>query len=104
VDSFFKIKREQAGKLILINNAGVLGDIAFTGNQEWIHYQQVLAVNTIAPMILCEAFVKQFQQHAAEKVVFNVSSGAANKDIEGWAAYCASKAALDRFTTVCATA
>ncbi|MBC7485605.1 MAG: SDR family NAD(P)-dependent oxidoreductase [Cytophagaceae bacterium] len=47
-------------------------------------------------------FIKLFQHIEPERIIFNISSGAANKDIEGWAAYCASKLALDRFTTVCA--
>ena len=89
-------------KIVLVNNAGSLGHTVFVGHQHDSHYQQVMSINSLAPMLLSEIFVKQFQKHEAEKIVFNISSGAAQKDIEGWAAYCASKAALDRFTGVCA--
>lgn len=100
---FFKVKTHQAGdRLILVNNAGMLGNVAFVGQQKAEHYKTVFAVNTIAPIILCEAFIEQFQALTADKIIFNISSGAANKDMEGWAAYCATKSALDRFTTVCA--
>ncbi len=99
---FFKVKANKTDRLILINNAGMLGHVAFIGEQQANHYAATFAVNTLAPIVLCEAFVKEFQELEAEKIIFNISSGAANKDIEGWAAYCASKSALDRFTTVCA--
>lgn len=99
---FFELERLDFNRILLINNAGMLGDIAFVGEQEPGHYISTFTVNVIAPMIFNEAFVKQFQHAETEKIIFNISSGAANKDIEGWAAYCASKAALDRFTTVCA--
>jgi benzil reductase ((S)-benzoin forming) len=99
---FFKVKPSPGDRIILINNAGMLGNVDFVGHQTAAHYTNVFAVNTLAPILLCEAFVHQFQEADAEKLIFNISSGAASKDIEGWAAYCASKAALDRFTMVCA--
>lgn len=100
---FFRVKSEENDRYILINNAGMLGHIAFIGQQQQAaHYTQTFTVNTLAPILLCEAFIQQFQTANAEKLIVNISSGAATKDIEGWAAYCASKAALDRFTTVCA--
>jgi benzil reductase ((S)-benzoin forming) len=99
---FLKVKSAAQHRLVLINNAGMLGDVAFVGEQQAAHYISTFAVNTLAPVIFSEAFIKQFQQAEVEKLIFNISSGAANKNIEGWAAYCASKSALDRFTTVCA--
>jgi benzil reductase ((S)-benzoin forming) len=102
IADFFKLSFDKADRLVLINNAGILGNIAFVGDQDVLNYKNVMTVNSIAPMVFCEAFVKQFQHHPAEKIVFNISSGAASKDTEGWSAYCASKAALDRFTLVCA--
>jgi benzil reductase ((S)-benzoin forming) len=102
---FFKVHANQKDRFILINNAGMLGHVAFVGQQQRAkHYTDTFAVNTLSPIILCEAFIKEFQtaDSDSEKLIFNISSGAANKDIEGWAAYGASKAALDRFTTVCA--
>lgn len=86
--------------LVLINNAGTLGHIGFAGTLISAHYEQVISTNLIAPMLLSEAFINHFQAHTGHKVVLNISSGAAQKDYAGWAAYCASKAALDRFSTV----
>ncbi|MDB5256891.1 MAG: short-chain dehydrogenase [Chitinophagaceae bacterium] len=99
---FFKLQAGLFNRLILINNAGMLGDVAFVGEQQAEHYIATFTVNALAPIIFSEVFIKQFQNTDTEKLIFNISSGAASKDIEGWAAYCASKSALDRFTTVCA--
>ena len=99
---FFKVEPWDFKRVVLINNAGMLGDVAFVGEQQPEHYLATFAVNTLAPIIFSEVFIKLFQHTEPEKIIFNISSGAASKDIEGWAAYCASKAALDRFTTVCA--
>lgn len=100
--NFFNVKTNPNDKYMLINNAGMLGSVAFVGNQEAAHYVNTFTVNTLAPILLAEKFIRQFQELPGEKLIFNISSGAAAKDIEGWAAYCASKSALDRFTTVCA--
>jgi benzil reductase ((S)-benzoin forming) len=56
-----------------------------------------MTVNTIAPMILCQEFLRQT---ALEKklTIINISSGAANRPIPSWAAYCSSKIAMDRFS------
>ncbi|MDB5273859.1 MAG: short-chain dehydrogenase [Chitinophagaceae bacterium] len=101
-NDFLRSVSDLTQKIVLVNNAGSLGHTAFVGHQNISHYQRVMSINSLAPMVLSEVFVKQFQDQEAEKVVFNISSGAAQKDMEGWAAYCASKAALDRFTGVCA--
>lgn len=99
--NIFNVSPQDNDRLVLINNAGTLGEVAFIGQQSASHYAHTFAVNAVSPMIMCDAFIQQFQSFEGEKIIFNISSGAASKDIEGWAAYCASKAALDRFTTVC---
>jgi len=98
---FFTVEPWHFSRVVLINNAGMLGEVAFVGEQQAAHYISTFTVNALAPMIFSEVFINLFQHTEPEKIIFNISSGAANKDIEGWAAYCASKAALDRFTTVC---
>ncbi len=83
--------------ILLINNAGVIGNIKRLSDQEQLDCQEVITVNTIAPMILTAQLLKQAQPH--QKVtILNISSGAATRAIPGWASYCASKAALDRFS------
>ncbi|MDF2456501.1 MAG: short-chain dehydrogenase [Cytophagaceae bacterium] len=99
---FFTVEPWDFKRLVLVNNAGILGEVAFIGEQQAKHYISTFTVNALAPVIFSEVFIKLFQYTDPERIIFNISSGAANKDMEGWAAYCASKAALDRFTSVCA--
>jgi benzil reductase ((S)-benzoin forming) len=84
-------------EMLLINNAGVIGNIKRLSDQEHLDCQEVMTVNTIAPMILTANLLKQLPLN--QKItILNISSGAATRAIPGWAAYCASKAALDRFS------
>ena len=84
-------------EVVLINNAGVIGNIQRISDQHESDIQEVMTVNTISPMILCQEFLRQT---ALEKTltIINISSGAANRPIPSWAAYCSSKIAMDRFS------
>jgi benzil reductase ((S)-benzoin forming) len=84
-------------EVILINNAGVIGHIKRLSDQKQLDIQEVITVNTIAPMVLAATLLKQIP--LSQKVtILNISSGAASRSIPGWASYCTSKAALDRFS------
>jgi len=85
----------ESEEIILINNAGQIGHIQRISDHKQPDFEEVLRVNTLAPMYLSWACLRQ--STSAVKIV-NVSSGAATRAIPGWAAYCASKAALDRFS------
>ena len=93
----FKFERS-AEKVILINNAGLVGDINPIGSVENQQIEAVMNVNTIAPQILTNKFVKRFQNVKGHFHVLNISSGAGKKAIDAWATYCASKAAIDLFS------
>jgi benzil reductase ((S)-benzoin forming) len=82
-------------EVILINNAGQIGHIERISDQKQPDFEEVMQVNTLAPMYLSWSCLQQVK--GAIKIV-NISSGAASRAIPGWAAYCASKAALDRFS------
>ena len=82
-------------EVILINNAGQIGNIQRISDQKEPDFEEVMQVNTFAPMYLSWSCLQQVK--GAVKIV-NISSGAASRAIPGWAAYCASKAALDRFS------
>lgn len=86
-----------SGKVILINNAGVLGNINRISDQENEESAQIFQINTLAPIQLCWKFAKTAKlKHAL--TILNISSGAGRKAIPSWAMYCASKAALDLFS------
>jgi benzil reductase ((S)-benzoin forming) len=83
-------------ELILINNAGVIGSIHRVSSQETSDIAEVMTVNSISPMLLCQNIL---QNNPGKKItLLNISSGAANRSIPSWAAYCSSKIALDRFS------
>ena len=88
-----------SGTTILVNNAGTIGPIEGTEQlktQELLHCMQL---NVIAPMRLTARFLSEV---TGEKQVYFTGSGAANYPIEGWAAYCASKAAVHQYAEVLA--
>ncbi len=80
----------------LVHNAGVLtpvGPLSEVTLEDWRHSQ---AVNVEAPLFLTQALLDAL----TEGRVLHVSSGAAHREMPGWGAYCASKAALHRVYTV----
>lgn len=89
-------------KIILINNAGWIGEIKPVGKLSSKVISEMMQVNLIAPMILTDAFVKMYGSRSGGKLICNISSGAAHKPLSGWAEYCSSKAGLAMFTKVAA--
>ncbi len=84
-------------EVVLINNAGIIGNIKRISDQNESDIQEVMTVNAIAPMILCQGFLRQTNDDN-KLTIINISSGAANRPIPSWAAYCSSKIAMDRFS------
>ena len=82
---------------ILINNAGMIGEIDRYSNSDHKQLQEVMQVNTISPMELSKTLYSQLNEKNNFTLV-NISSGAANRAIPSWAAYCASKSALNMMT------
>lgn len=91
-----------AQSLTLVNNAAVLGDIGYVGQLPAAHFAQVFNVNVMAPALLLNAFLAAYAARGLPLTVLNISSGAARRPIDGWAAYCASKAALEMLTLTAA--
>ncbi len=91
---------EDTDKIVLINNAGTLGEVAPIGRITDDEILHVLQINSVAPGILMNKFIKRYENLSCEKIILNVSSGAGRHVIESWAAYCASKSALDMLSEV----
>jgi benzil reductase ((S)-benzoin forming) len=88
--------RPDAQSLTLINNAGTLGEIGYVGELPNEHFQFVFDLNVVAPIMLMNTFLSTYGGQAGiPRTVLNISSGAAQRPVDGWAAYCASKAALN---------
>lgn len=90
------VPRPDAQSLTLINNAGTLGEIGYVGELPNEHFQFVFDLNVVAPAMLMNTFLSTYSgQTNIPRTVLNISSGAAQRPVDGWAAYCASKAALN---------
>jgi benzil reductase ((S)-benzoin forming) len=99
LDSIFPM--DEFEEIILINNAGSLGEIKQVGQLNLKRFQALFNLNMLAPVILTNAFVSSYGKVNSTRLVCNISSGAAHKPLEGWSGYCSSKAGLAMFTSVC---
>ena len=84
--------------IVLINNAGSLGDISNIENNTAISIEKTIALNLSTPLALTSSFIKELKETKCKKYILNISSGAAIKPYEGWSVYCSSKAGLDMAT------
>ncbi len=95
--------KSKIDKVVLINNAGTLGEVGYVGKISSQDIIKTMNINTIAPFVLMNEFLYAFDNDTfgkIEKVIINVSSGAGLRPIDGWSAYCASKASLNLFGEV----
>jgi benzil reductase ((S)-benzoin forming) len=93
---------EVAERVVLINNAGSIGEVGYIGEIESSGIIESLHVNMISSAVLMNEFIRNYQGLKAEKIIINISSGAGKKAVDGWGAYCASKAAMDMLSEVAA--
>ena len=93
-------KHKNATLIALVNNAGTIGSIKPIGRIRDKDIEDTLHLNLAAPVILLNQFVKTYRKHPGLKVALNVSSGAAQRPIEGWATYCTTKAGLEMMARV----
>ncbi len=91
---------DDADKIVLINNSGVLGDVNHIGKMSSQKMVQSYNVNLIAPAILINSFMSAYAENKAEKMIINISSGAARHTINSWSTYCSTKSGLEMFTQV----
>jgi NAD(P)-dependent dehydrogenase (short-subunit alcohol dehydrogenase family) len=84
----------------LINNAGTIEPIQPLENSDPQAWAQAITVNLTAPALLMRAALPHLKQQRGR--VVNISSGAAIKVMQGWGAYCTSKAGLLHLTTITA--
>lgn len=86
---------EYVGNVLLVNNAGIIGEIAPVGKQKSEDIIKVINTNVIAPQLLTNKFLNKYLGSQGEFHILNISSGAGKSAIDGWASYCSSKAAVD---------
>ena len=86
---------------ILVNNAAVIKPMGRVWEVDPAEWQSLIQTNVVGPYLCARAILPHMLERGDGHII-NITSAAAYSDIEGWSAYCASKAALDRFTTILA--
>jgi benzil reductase ((S)-benzoin forming) len=102
VKDFHFPPHHDAKRLVLINNAGVLGLIKPAGKLGTDAIIRNYTTNLISPTILINSFIAGYSAWNSPKLIVNISSGAGKNPIDGWGPYCASKAGIDMFSRVVA--
>ena len=86
--------------VLLVNNAATIGSILPIDKKSEKEIIQEYNLNIISPTLLSRKFINTYSDN--KKLLINIGSGAANKAIASWSAYCATKSGLDMFTEVIA--
>ncbi|TNE56152.1 MAG: SDR family NAD(P)-dependent oxidoreductase [Bacteroidetes bacterium] len=97
--NFLDAYLDGATEILLINNAGILGEVRRISDQEETDIRKVFEVNFLAAVELSHALLKARRPEQKVSIV-NISSGAGRRAIPSWAAYGSSKAALDHFSLI----
>ena len=103
VDRFASEVVEVFGRIDLwINNAGLLAPIGPLADADPSALRTNIDVNVLGVMHGTATFARHVRSRVGSGVLVNLSSGAATRPYEGWAAYCGSKAAVEMITEVVA--
>jgi benzil reductase ((S)-benzoin forming) len=86
---------ETFAALNLVNNAGVVSELAPLGGVTAPDLARAVRVGLEAPMLLTAAFLRATGTWSAPRKVVLVSSGLGRRAMAGSASYCAAKAGLD---------
>ena len=89
--------RAFGGVDILVNNAAVVQPLGKTWETSPVAWRRLIAINVVGPYLCARTVLPHMLEKGFGRII-NVSSGAAEANIEGAGAYCASKAALERFS------
>jgi NAD(P)-dependent dehydrogenase (short-subunit alcohol dehydrogenase family) len=82
---------------ILVNNAGVIDPISDIASSDPAAWARNIQINLIGAYNVLRAVLDGMTKTGGGTII-NVSSGAAYRPLEGWSAYCASKAGLAMLT------
>lgn len=85
--------------ITLINNAAQvtpLGPIDCFTAEETV---QNIQLNLLSPILLTQSLLQQTKRRDVQRIIVNISSGSAKQSAAGMSLYCASKAALNMFTS-----
>lgn len=84
-------------ELIFVHNAGILGNVQRYSDQTSSDLNEVFQVNLFSGATIIQKILQKAPSNQSLKIGM-ISSGAAKNAIPSWAAYCASKSALEIWT------
>lgn len=90
---------DEVESITLINNAAQvtpLGNIDHCKPEDAV---KSIQTNVLAPILLTQSLINQTDERNVHRIIVNVSSGSAKDATAGMSLYCASKAALNMFTS-----
>ncbi len=85
-------------RAILVHSAGTLTPIGFAGEKGAASYRRNILLNSAAPQIVGDAFLRALGSHSCEALLVFIGSGASQSAYAGWSGYCGGKAAVDQWT------
>jgi len=90
-----------AQRYILINNAGTVDPVCRASDLSSARQiSAAFSLNVFSVMLLSAAFLNATKSLNADRRILNISSGAGRNPTAGWGVYCATKAAVDRYSQV----
>jgi benzil reductase ((S)-benzoin forming) len=98
LQAWLKPQLAKLDSIALINNAGMIPQIAPLSDVPSADITRALRVGIEAPMLLTAAFLQATAHFSGLKKVLNISSGLGRRAMASQAGYCAAKAAMDHFT------
>ena len=91
----FKLKsKKKMSKVIFISNAGIIDPIMPVSEIDVKLLRYNNNVNFISPYVITSELARVTKKKKIPFHIMNISSGAANRAVAGWSAYCSSKAAI----------
>lgn len=84
-------------RAVLVHAAGTLDPIGFAGEVDPSRYVRQVLLDSAAPQILGDAFLRALGGTGAEAHLVQITSGAARSVYAGWSAYGAGKAAIEQW-------
>lgn len=95
--AFARIGAECGGLDVLIGNAGVIEPIARIADADPAEWARAIDINLTGVFLGMRAAIPMMRARGGGTII-TVSSGAAHNPLEGWSAYCASKAGAAMMT------
>ena len=87
------VAADATSPLVFISNASIINPISRATELTYSGLEHSMRINCIAPLMVANLLTKISQEQGRTLLVLNISSGAANRPIRGWQAYCSSKSA-----------